>query len=201
MRATIKLIFDNQSDYFDYLSMQNAGNGTVIDAIKRLEDMSGSISDALTRMRENVQRLETVKDSVDAFAKGVPDLIRRAVDDAVAKGATAEQMAEMSALADRVGAISEEIAGDVVMNTPQAGEAPATDTVPPAPDAAPVPAEATPAEPAPDAPVPSPADAGVDLPPPVDASASGTVDAGTTPAPDAGNASGVVPTTTTRGGV
>lgn len=95
---------------------------------ERIEEMSGSMQSVIDGLRANVARLTSVEDSVQAFVEGVPAMIQAAVDQALAAGATPEQMQALTDLNAQLSAKVEELAGDVTANTP-AAPAPSEDTV------------------------------------------------------------------------
>ncbi len=147
MGLKVELTFDALSDLFELiqtLSKPDPRLGTVLTRVSNLSEKVDSMSDSMqtvvNTLRATVQRIDNVKDSVDTFAKAVPDMIQRAVDAAVAKGATPEQMAEFQALNAQLVAAADEISADVVVNT---SADPAPVEQPPAP-----PVEPTPVDPA-----------------------------------------------------
>jgi len=69
---------------------------------------------------DSIAAEHTVAVSVTTFLNGVPKLISDAVDKALANGATAEQLAPLTALSDAIKADTKALADAVTANTPSA---------------------------------------------------------------------------------
>lgn len=142
MTVNVSLFADTPDELF---ALMERMGGTVAahNLTERLEAMSEAMQTALDTLRTNVERLETVEDAVQAFVEGVPGMIRTAVAEAVANGATPEQLAALNDLASRIGAEADDLSAAVLANTPAepeggAAEPAPTDPAEPAPSPAPV---------------------------------------------------------------
>ncbi len=67
-----------------------------------------------------IQATETVLDSALVYVNSVPGLIKTAVDAALVNGATAAELAPLTALHADLKAKSDAVAAAIVANTPQA---------------------------------------------------------------------------------
>lgn len=92
----------------------------VQDLQNRIEQMSGTMQTVIDTLSASVAKLTTVEASVQAFVEGVPALIKDAVDKALAAGATPAQMAALTELTTALTAKVDELATNVVANTPAA---------------------------------------------------------------------------------
>lgn len=155
MGFKVALEFDEPSDFFALLVKLAVPDDRVDVLIQRINAMSGSIQSVIDTLSANVQRLSSVEDSVQAFVEGVPGLIQTAVDQALAAGATPEQMQALNDLNTALSAKVDELASNVVANTPAEGG----DDEQPAPDGEGTPPDAT--QPAPDTTVPPTVDPAV----------------------------------------
>lgn len=95
---------------------------TLAEIANRMETMSGTMQGELDELRANVEKLTTVRAGVEALVSGIPAMIQAAVDDAVAKGATPEQLAAFDEMNATLQAQIDGVASAVTSNTPAEGE-------------------------------------------------------------------------------
>lgn len=86
---------------------------------RNINTMSDSIQTRLDTLTREVSDLDAIKESVVAFVNGVPELIRAAVAEATAAGATPAQLAAFDTLNAALDAKANEIAAAVATNTPE----------------------------------------------------------------------------------
>ncbi|MDB5849774.1 MAG: hypothetical protein JWP29_3526 [Rhodoferax sp.] len=116
--------------------------------LARIEEMAIDISAQIDSLKADIAAQTTVVSSVQTFIAGMSDQLTKALADAQAAGATAEQLQALTDLDSAVKANTAALASATTANTPAASDpAPAT-PVPvatdPAPVAAPDPVELTP---------------------------------------------------------
>lgn len=75
-------------------------------------------SDILTDLQAQVTKSTSVMDSATTLIRGIGDRITAAVNQAVANGATAEQLAPVQAEADALSTAADALSAAVVENTP-----------------------------------------------------------------------------------
>jgi hypothetical protein len=99
MPFTVSFSATKMDDILSLLDRLSGGvpASEVAQAIEGLRQMSTTMQSELDELRSTISDLGTVRDSVRALAEGIPARIDRAVADALAKGATPEQLAAFDA--------------------------------------------------------------------------------------------------------
>lgn len=147
----------------------------VRETLGKFERMAQTFEELLAQLEGKVDRLDTIEDSATALIKGIPDLIKAAVQEAVAAGATPHVLEVFGRLGAKIDAAADGLAAavaNVPTPTPTPEPAPAPEPLPapepePTPEADPGSAASTTTEEPPAAPTdPNPADpAPVDIDP------------------------------------
>lgn len=93
-------------------------------ALEQQGEKMTDISDRLDALTASTQRVDDAVGSVQTFVQGIPALVQAAVDAAVAKGATPEQLAAFDELNARLSGDADKIVASLTTNS--SGNAPAT---------------------------------------------------------------------------
>jgi len=78
------------------------------------------LDDAIAQLQQQVEQETTVEQSAKTFIDGVPTLIQNAVQQALAAGATQQQLQALTDLGTKIQASSQTLAQSVTTNTPSA---------------------------------------------------------------------------------
>lgn len=73
----------------------------------------------LQSLSDQVSATRGVLKSADVFVKGVPALVQSAVDQALANGATADELAPLTDLVTALKTDSDQLTADIAANSPQ----------------------------------------------------------------------------------
>lgn len=132
MGFTVNLKFDSAEDMFAlierFAGMFPASGAATI--LARMQQMSTTMQSELEELTATVAEVASVNGGLKALIGGLPALIQRAVDDAVAKGATTDQVAALAGLNDSLRAQVNDMAAAVTQGTVAEGEDEGEDTMP-----------------------------------------------------------------------
>jgi hypothetical protein len=92
--------------------------------LHRLEAKMSALDDAIAKLQQEVQQNTSVTDSAVTLINSIPTMINTAVQEALAAGATPQQLQAITDLATKLDAESTALGNAVTANTP----APPTDT-------------------------------------------------------------------------
>lgn len=95
--------------------------GRLITQLDRQERQMSQVTNALDRLKKEVREERTVLDSAIAYIKGVPDVVRKAVEDALAAnpGLSAEDLGAITDAADELDKGQQDVIAALPANTPE----------------------------------------------------------------------------------